>query len=203
MVRNMKTKKSKLFRPFLLEGWMFIISSILLFLYILFVGIMVNNIKTFICLIPLVFISILLYFCGLRDLSKSKDNSYNYYIRKTRMSVKLISLSLIVFVLFITAKYAPEDNRTNEVIIANAQIINYSSFKKEVVDENHYIVLINDNIRISCSKNVYDTINTEKTVKYGYRIKYRWDFFSPQKYYLVDIKKIKIESQSEMSPQTS
>lgn len=171
---------------------MFIISSILLFLYILFVGIMVNTIKTFISLIPVVFIPILLYFYGLRNISKTKDNSYNYYIHKARISVKLLLLALIVFVSFITVKYSIEDNRTNEVIIANAQIMNYSSFSKEEFDGNYYIVLINDNVRINCSKNEYIAVNTEKTVKYGYRIKYSWDFFFPQKYYLVDIKKIKI-----------
>ncbi len=193
----MKNTKSKSFRLFLLEGWIFIISSILLFLYILFVGIMVNNIKTFIYLIPIVSISILIYFYGLRNISKSKNNSYTWYIQKTRMSAKLLLLLLIVFAFVITVKYADENSRTNEVIIANVQIINYSSFSKEEVDGNYYINLLNDNVRINCSKNVYISVDTKKTVEYGYRIKYKRDFFSSQKYYLVDIKKIKLNLNSE------
>lgn len=195
----MKNTKSMLFRPFILEGWMSIISSILLSLYVLFIGIMVNSIKTFICLIPIAFIALLLFFYGLRNISKSRDDSYNYYINKVRIIYKTVLLVSIFLLGFITIRYVPEDNRTNENIIANAQVINFSAFKKEISDGDYYIVLINDNVKINCSKDLYNTIDTEKTDKYGYRIKYRWDFFFPHKYYLVDLKKINLESISKLA----
>jgi hypothetical protein len=189
---NMKNNNRKFLRPTFLEGWMSIILSLLFFLYIVFIGLLLTdkNIKNYISLIPVTVVSLLLYFYGLRNISKGRKASDKYYLYKSKITIIFLLSAFFASICFISIKYIPENNRTNEVVIANAQIINCSNFNKEIIGGIYYIVVTNYNLRISCSKSIYDLINLE----YSYRIKYRWNFFSPKKCYLVSIKKIDLMS---------
>lgn len=189
----------KAYRPVRGYGWGSIAFGIIIIIGMLFGSIFMDIKIGLLKGLPLLFVILvpaLFYFSGLRfvcdDLNYEK--SFKTYKKRAKISMKVMLSILVMILIIFLFRILPPDNRVDELIIANAQIINYPYFETKEEEQKYYILVPYQDLKIECSKDVFKSTDPKAIDinEYGYKIRYRWNLWFPNRCQLLSIEKIKV-----------
>lgn len=180
-------------------GWFSIVFSIIIIAGMIYESIFIDIKIGLLKALPLllaILIPALFYFSGLRCVCDglNYEKSFQTYKKKAKISMKIMLSTLAMILIIFLIRILPPDNRVDEMIIANAQIINYSYFDTVVEAQKYYILVPYENLKIECSEEVFKSTDPEAidTKEYGYKIRYHWNLWFPNRCQLLSIEKIKV-----------
>lgn len=189
----------KAYRPARWCGWFFVVLSILIITGMIYESIFIDieiGLLKGLPLLLVILIPALFYFSGLRFVCDglNYENSFQTYKKRAKVSIKIMLSILAMILIIFLIRILPPDNRVDELIIANAQIINYPYFDTVEEAQKYYILVSYRNLKIECSEEVFKSTDPEAIdiKEYGYKIRYRWNLWFPNRCQLLSIEKIKV-----------
>lgn len=189
----------KAYRPTRVSGWVSIIFSVIIIIGMIFASTFIDIKIGLLKCLPLLFIILipaLFYFSGLRYVCHGLDyeKSFETYKKRAKISIKImLSIPVLLLIIFLF-RILPPNNRVDELIIANAQIINYPYFDTMEENQKYYILVKYEDLKIECSEEVFKSTDPKAIdiKEYGYKVRYRWNLWFPNRCQLLSIKKIKV-----------